>query len=179
MRTYLLDFVCRLVFQKYKCKRKVSEVEFVSILTSEDGVPSNIFGLLDLRILSLWTQPYRGLLVFLPKWKGIKFKKQYFFIYVWNRMDKFWKPNSPNLQSSFSFPMSVHPFACNHKKYRVRLDMLAFQETVSDSFGFFLVYFIPVITLWATQIKFPSDIRDGFWWSVCCCSNPALCMTVR
>jgi len=43
--------------------------------------------------------------------------------------------------------MSVHQFACNHKKYRVRLDMLAFQEIVSDSFGFRLVYLAAIITL--------------------------------
>lgn len=40
------------MFQKYKCKRKVSEVEFVSILTPEDGVPSNMFRVLDMRILN-------------------------------------------------------------------------------------------------------------------------------
>jgi hypothetical protein len=43
--------------------------------------------------------------------------------------------------------MSVHTFACNHKKYRVRLDMLAFQEIVTDSFGFRSVYLIAIIAL--------------------------------
>jgi hypothetical protein len=77
-----LDFVCLLGFQKYKCKRKVSEVEFMSILNSEIWVPSNMFGLLEKRIFSLWTQRNTGLLVFLPKRKKIQFLKSYLLIYV-------------------------------------------------------------------------------------------------
>jgi hypothetical protein len=141
---------------------------------------SNMFGLLDMRILSLWAKRINGLLVFLPKWKGINFLKRYLFIYLFIYLFMFgtrWKSSSPNLQSSFSFSIFVHPFACNHKKYRVRSDMLAFQEIISYSFDFRLVHLIAVITLWATQIKFPSDIRDGFWWSVYCCNNPVLCRT--
>jgi hypothetical protein len=38
--------------------------------------------------------------------------------------------------------MPFSPFSCNLKKYRVRLDMLAFKEIVSDSFDLRLVYFI-------------------------------------
>ena len=84
MRIQLLGFVCPLVFQKYKCKRKVSEVEFVSILNSESGMPSNrMFGLLDMRILSLWAERNRRLLVFLPKRKGILFLNDiYLFMFV-------------------------------------------------------------------------------------------------
>jgi len=43
---------------------------------------SNMFGLLDMRILSLWAKRINGLLVFLPKWKGINFLKRYLFIYL-------------------------------------------------------------------------------------------------
>ena len=52
------------------------------ILTSEDVAPSNTFGLLHVRILSLWVQRNKGLPLFLTKQKGIQFLKRYLFIYL-------------------------------------------------------------------------------------------------